>query len=270
MKDWESVVVKVGDVFDTKVDEYHHEMYYGKVEVVEFKGKGEVVIKFLNTGNTRQLRISRLLSGRIKDKEESKKFSDYKKSLKVKPKFNEEVEKLWQGWDGESGHPDYKYMPLLGVRAKGARFSKIVGKTLVDSWFYDKYYGIALIKTKTGYAQISKNKDNIEKFFGVRRDKGITTNFWLHHFIRGHTNFGKYVVDHINNDQSDNRFCNLRTATRAENGMNTGKSNGASLYKGVYYQKARDIIGSRGKQKRCWRATISVGGKWYAKRSVWY
>lgn len=110
-----------------------------------------------------------------------------------------------------------------------------------------------------------KTKIILKSFFGVRRDKTFTTNFWLHHFIRGHTNFGKYVVDHINNDKSDNRFCNLRTATYAENGRNAAKKNGTSLYKGVHYLKSRDIIGSRGKQKRCWRATIEAGGKWYTK-----
>lgn len=35
------------------------------------------------------------------------------------------------------------------------------------------------------------------------------------------TDPGNYVVDHINCDRSDNRWCNLRLATRSQNRMNS-------------------------------------------------
>lgn len=40
-------------------------------------------------------------------------------------------------------------------------------------------------------------------------------------------------IDHINGDPLDNRFCNLREATRHQNMHNTKKRAGTSRYKGV-------------------------------------
>jgi len=59
-------------------------------------------------------------------------------------------------------------------------------------------------------------------------------------------------VDHVNNDKTDNRFSNLRLATRAENLRNRlKKENLTSKYKGVYWCK---------KQKK-WRAQITTNKK---------
>jgi hypothetical protein len=59
-------------------------------------------------------------------------------------------------------------------------------------------------------------------------------------------------VDHINHDGLDNRRCNLRLATQAENQRNRGKnSNNASGYKGVHWHK---LTGK-------WQAQITVNRK---------
>lgn len=57
-------------------------------------------------------------------------------------------------------------------------------------------------------------------------------------------------IDHINGRRSDNRFANLRLATRAENNANAGKrKDNASGFKGVSKQKGR------------WKAQIQAGGR---------
>lgn len=46
-----------------------------------------------------------------------------------------------------------------------------------------------------------------------------------------------FFVDHINGDPLDNRKCNLRLCTNAQNQQNTGSRGGSSKYKGVSYNK---------------------------------
>lgn len=60
------------------------------------------------------------------------------------------------------------------------------------------------------------------------------------------------IVDHINGDLLDNRRCNLRFATKAQNNMNRRKTgNCSSRYKGVCWNK----------KNRNWLAGIKVNGK---------
>lgn len=60
------------------------------------------------------------------------------------------------------------------------------------------------------------------------------------------------MVDHINGDTLDNRRCNLRLATRAENLRNQKKTRGSSKYHGVYRVRANR-----------YRAAIAADGKKY-------
>lgn len=64
----------------------------------------------------------------------------------------------------------------------------------------------------------------------------------------------RYEIDHINMERSDNRWCNLREATKAQNQMNTNQwSTNTSGDKGVDWH-------SRTKK---WRARITI-----ARRSI--
>lgn len=60
----------------------------------------------------------------------------------------------------------------------------------------------------------------------------------------------KACIDHINGKKSDNRFANLREATKAENGANMS-SRTTGKYKGVRFKKGRydAYIGNGGKYR---------------------
>jgi hypothetical protein len=61
-----------------------------------------------------------------------------------------------------------------------------------------------------------------------------------------------YVVDHINGNGLDNRVCNLRQVSRANNARNrAGVSNTSSVYKGVSFSFKR----------KHWTADITKDGK---------
>ena len=60
------------------------------------------------------------------------------------------------------------------------------------------------------------------------------------------------VIDHINQNKLDNRRCNLRLVTKAQNGMNRlGNTNHTSRYKGVHLDQ----------ETGRWRAQIKTGEK---------
>jgi phage terminase large subunit GpA-like protein len=82
---------------------------------------------------------------------------------------------------------------------------------------------------------------------GVWRHDGVWTNTTMHKFLTGWSQ-----VDHINHDGLDNRRCNLREATKAQNAQNMRSQNGvSSAYKGVNWYK-RD---------QTWEAKIKVDGR---------
>lgn len=59
-------------------------------------------------------------------------------------------------------------------------------------------------------------------------------------------------IDHVNGDRRDNRWANLRLASRAENLMNTCiRSDNTSGHKGVGWAKREQL----------WRAYININGK---------
>jgi hypothetical protein len=90
----------------------------------------------------------------------------------------------------------------------------------------------------TGYVHIGINK----KLYKAHRLA----------FLYMNGEWPKDEVDHINRDKSDNRWCNLREATRAQNMWNIGMyTTNTSGFKGVYWDKQYDT----------WRAEIHRNGK---------
>lgn len=97
--------------------------------------------------------------------------------------------------------------------------------------------------------------DKVAKYKWCVDNKGYVRNDevgLLHRFIVDCPE--DMVVDHINHNPLDNRKCNLRVCTQAQNSMNTSKTkkNGiTSQYKGVGFHK------KSGK----WRSRICINGK---------
>lgn len=89
--------------------------------------------------------------------------------------------------------------------------------------------------------------DNYGYFQGRVFDCGFRAHriIWALHFGE----WPQFEVDHINGDRADNRICNLREATHAENLCNRGvQSNSKSGIKGVSWCKV----------KRRWKAAINA------------
>ena len=88
-----------------------------------------------------------------------------------------------------------------------------------------KFHKCAGYKEKTGYIRITIDY----QIYAAHRLA------WL--CMTGH--FPDCDIDHINLDKSDNRFCNLRLATKSQNSANKTKmSNNKSGYKGVSFLKS--------------------------------
>lgn len=88
-----------------------------------------------------------------------------------------------------------------------------------------------------------------------RRRIGVNGRFYKAHrlaWLYVHGRWPSDMLDHVNGQPDDNRICNLREASRAENGMNRqrGKNN-KSGYKGVHWHA----------NNRSWRAQITACGR---------
>lgn len=111
---------------------------------------------------------------------------------------------------------------------------------IVDDADYDR------VKA-AGKWSLRRDGDRSYAYRHVRRPDGKRTTTTLHAFITGYP-----LTDHRNGDGLDNRRCNLRSATVAENGRNRRMSaNNTSGFRGVYWRK------SKGK----WEASIGHLGR---------
>lgn len=93
---------------------------------------------------------------------------------------------------------------------------------------------------------VSKYRWNAKGTYGY-----AVTNLRMHRLIMNAP--AGMFVDHINGDTLDNRRCNLRICTNAENQQNTASRGGTSRYKGVSFNK------KSGK----WKAAFLANGKCY-------
>lgn len=91
----------------------------------------------------------------------------------------------------------------------------------------EKGAGKKCIVDDDDYEHVSKHRWHIATGCAETRIKGKTVK--MHRLI---TKFAYEFVDHINGNVLDNRKCNLRSCTRAENARNS-KPWGRNEYKGV-------------------------------------
>jgi hypothetical protein len=70
---------------------------------------------------------------------------------------------------------------------------------------------------------------------------GTRVRWFLHRAILGLDPSDRRRVDHVNGDTLDNRRANLRVATTAQNAQNQGSRGGSSRYRGVTWDKSRQM-----------------------------
>lgn len=109
--------------------------------------------------------------------------------------------------------------PFVITNWSGKTFEVIIDADRYDEVMQSRWYVVA--GRKTLYVKATAGK----------------SSSYLHHLIIGKPSKGM-VTDHINGNGLDNRACNLRHCTIAENGRNRGvqRDNKAGL-KGVNYEK---------------------------------
>lgn len=122
----------------------------------------------------------------------------------------------------------YNYDPLTGV------FSRRVASCYQNERFVEKS---VTTKNKDGYIIVTVEGE-------VLRAARLAVLYMTGEWPKEH-------VDHINGTRNDDRWCNLREATRSENMRNTAtRSNNTSGVRGVSWNK-----------RRCqWHARVNVNG----------
>lgn len=103
--------------------------------------------------------------------------------------------------------------------------------------------------------QVGRECGRLSKQHGYR-DIGIDMALYRAHRLAFLYMLGRWPqgdVDHVNQDKSDNRWVNLREATRAENSSNVeiGKRRNTSGFLGVVWEADREL----------WRAQIRIDGR---------
>lgn len=165
---------------------------------------------------------------------------------------------MW--WNPNTGRPESKYLSVLSGTSKMGY--KVVGKTLIDSSWYEDCIKYIWVFSVDGYVLMNLSKENL-KSRDLKKPKGKTGSIRLHRYIMAVSNEVDLYVDHVNGDRKDNRFCNLRLATTHQNSRNSTKLSGSSKYKGV----SRKVNFSKrlGIEVRYYQAQVGIEGKYHSK-----
>ncbi len=116
---------------------------------------------------------------------------------------------------------EYNSEDIYQIELKN-RNKEIVGYAIIDKIDYEETIKYKWFLKKAGYVYTNINRKSVS----------------LSHFIHGKPSKG-YVIDHINNNKLDNRRCNLREATFAQNSQNRKKmntNNANSKYIGICFK----------------------------------
>ena len=159
------------------------------------------------------------------------------------------------------------FIPILSFKKGTPEPKQIISVSLVDVDFYEHWRDFPFIGDKEGYFSLCADKSVYAKFRVNCKAIKIGIKYKLHHLVFGCTNFGNYVIDHIDGNPRNNVRSNLRLATTQQNNFNSRKPitkvETTSIYKGVCFVHTRPV-GKKGVWKT-WKASLVVSNKQYTK-----
>jgi hypothetical protein len=117
---------------------------------------------------------------------------------------------------------------------------------------YDPATGVLTWKVRRGRSKVGQRAGFVDKSNGYRKLclRGVNVSEHRLIFLLVTGNWPTRDIDHINNDKEDNRWVNLREATKSQNVMNVPKrADNSSGFKGVIANGSK------------WRAFVKVEGR---------